>query len=172
MKKYFIYLIIYSIGGFILERIINLIFLGEYYDNSVLYGPYQPLYGAGVLMAILLYDFLIHKIDNKVLMYGTLLIVSIITTGISEAVTGYGYQFLYNIRLWDYNLIFSCQIPYVCFIPTTLFGIISFFVIVYLHPIFKKWVEKIPKMQFNYGFWIMFIIFILDIIITFGYRLR
>ena len=111
MKKYFIYLLIYSIGGYILERIINLIAFGEWVENRVLIGPYQPLYGMGILMAILIYDFVLEKkILNKKLRVFALLITAIITTGISEAVTGFGYEFLYNSSLWDYNLFFSCNL--------------------------------------------------------------
>ena len=66
MKKYFIYLLVYSFGGYVLERIINLIAFGKWVENRVLIGPYQPLYGAGIVLAILVYDLLIVKyISNK-----------------------------------------------------------------------------------------------------------
>ena len=164
MKKYFYYLIIYSIGGFILERLINLIAYGTYYDNSVLIGPYQPLYGSGIVMAILLYDFVIDKKIKNVLMKSVvLMITAIITTGISEAVTGYGYEFLYGVKLWDYGQFLPCRLNYICYIPTSLFGIGSFLVIKYIHPFIKDYVKMIPK----YIFYIVLFIFSLDIIITF-----
>ena len=163
MKRFFIYLFFYSVGGFILERIINVIALGYYYDNSVLIGPYQPLYGAGVVMAIIVYEQFIStsRFSNQIKLL-LLLITAIITTGISEAVTGYGYEFLTGKMLWDYRLFFPCQIPYVCIIPTTLFGIGSFLVIIYLHPLFKRYLDKTP----NFVTYILFMIFITDIIIT------
>ena len=66
MKKYFIYLLVYSFGGYVLERIINLIAFGKWVENRVLIGPYQPLYGAGIVLAILVYDLVIVKyVDNK-----------------------------------------------------------------------------------------------------------
>ena len=164
MKKYFIYLIIYSIGGFVLERIINFIAYGGYYDNSVLIGPYQPLYGSGIVLAIIIYDYIIRKnISNKVFINITLLVTAIITTGLSEAITGYGYEYLYGVGLWDYGQFLPCKYPYVCVYPTTLFGIGSYLVIIYIHPFIEKYVKDYP----NYIFYVLLTIFGLDIIITF-----
>ncbi len=168
MKKYFIYLLIYSFGGYVLERIINLIAFGEWVENRVLIGPYQPLYGAGIVMAILVYDFLILKfIKNKNLRVLSLLIVAIITTAISEAVTGFGFEFLYDKSLWDYNLFFTCNLKYICVIPTSLFGILSFLAIYLLHPFVKSLEILIPK---NIAL-ILFILFITDVIVTFFFIL-
>lgn len=171
MRKYFIYLVIYSIGGFILERIINLVALGYWWDNSVLFGPWQPLYGAGVLMAIIVYDLWLHKINNIFVRYGSLLIVSIITTGISEAVTGYGYEFFKGIHLWDYNLFFTCSVPYVCAIPTSLFGLLSFLVIIFIHPFIKGFIEKLDYKVFKWTFIVLFVLFVVDSTFTFFLRL-
>ncbi len=164
MKKYFIYLIVYSVLGFILERIINIIAYGYWYDNSVLIGPYQPLYGSGIVMAIIIYDYLISKkVSNKLMKKVFLLIVAIITTAIAEATTGFGYEYLYNVTLWNYGEFFSCKIPYVCIIPTSLFGIGSYFVISYFHPLVKQLEKALP----NYLVFTLAIMFSLDIIITF-----
>ncbi len=168
MKKYFIYLLIYSIGGYFLERIINLIAFGHWVENKVLIGPYQPLYGAGILMAILVYDFVIVKyINNKKLRILFLLLAAIATTAISEAVTGFGYDFLYSKSLWDYNLFFTCNLKYVCVIPTSLFGILSFLAILLLHPYVKTIELVIPKRIAV----VLLILFVVDIIVTFAIRL-
>ncbi|KFZ27149.1 MAG: hypothetical protein KQ78_00608 [Candidatus Izimaplasma bacterium HR2] len=168
MKKYFIYLLIYSFGGFVLERIINLIAFGEWVENRVLLGPYQPLYGAGILMAIIVYDFVLEKyISNKKLRTFALLVTAIITTGISEAVTGFGYEFLYGTSLWDYNLFFTCNLKYICVIPTSLFGILSFLAIYFIHPYIKMFEKAVSNNVAK----ILFILFVIDIIVTFGFIL-
>lgn len=171
MRKYFLYLLLYSIGGFILERIINLIFLGYWYDNSVLFGPYQPLYGAGILMAIIFYDIFLRRMSNRVLKYFLLLVVAIITTGISEAVTGYGYEYFYGEGLWNYGSFFPCSLPYVCIYPTSLFGGISFLVIVFVHPFVRGFLKATPKFLIRWVFRISLLVFVIDIIYTFGFRL-
>ncbi len=168
MKKYFIYLLIYSFGGYILERIINLIAFGHWVENKVLIGPYQPLYGVGILLTIIIYDFVLKKyIGSKKVRILTLLVTAIITTGISEAVAGFGYEYLYDTSLWNYNLYFTCNLKYVCIIPTSLFGTLSFFAIILLHP----YIKILEKMVLKNVAIILFILFIIDIIITFTFIL-
>ncbi len=146
MKRYLLYLIIYSILGFVLERVINLIAYGFPYDNSVMVGPWQPLYGSGIVLAIILYDWVIKRfIPTHLLRLITLLIIAIITTALSEAITGYGYELLTGRILWNYNQFFTCQSPYVCFVPTTLFGIGSFLTILFIHPFINLGVKMIPN---------------------------
>ena len=149
MRKYFIYFMIYSFLGFILERIINLIFLGEYYDNSIMVGPYQPLYGVGLILAIILYDLFLIKIETKWIRYFTLTIVAILTTAFSEFVHGEGYEYFQDIMLWNYGAFFTCSYPYVCTVPTTLFGIICALTIVFLHPAIKFLIENMPTLTRN-----------------------
>jgi len=164
LKKYFIYLIVYSISGFILERIINFIAYGGWYDNSILIGPYQPLYGSGVVLAIIAYDLVINKkINNKVTKNIVLLLVAIFTTGLSEAITGYGFQYFYGVVLWNYGEFLPCQLYYICYIPTTLFGVGSYLAIKFIHPTVEKYTKLLP----SYIFYILLTIFGLDIVITF-----
>ncbi len=171
MRKYFIYLMFYSVGGFLLERIINLYYFEGWVDNSVLVGPYQPLYGAGVLMTILVYDFLLKHINNKGIKYVLLLIVAIITTGISEAVTGYGMEHFFDMSLWDYRTYFDYSLQYVGWIPTSLFGFLSFLVVVFVHPFVRTTVSTLPGILRRNIFRILFVIFIVDIIYTFFNRI-
>ena len=163
-KRYFMFLIFYSVGGFILERIINLVFLKEWYDNSVLIGPYQPLYGFGVLLTIIFFNTVYLKLrDMKDIYKETILIiVAIFFTGLSEAVTGWGFEFVFDVHLWDYGDTFPCAYEYVCLIPTTLFGIISYLVVKYFHPLVKFHIERIS----NILFYIILVIFVTDVIYT------
>ncbi len=163
MKRYFLYLLFYSFGGFILERIINLVFLGYYWDNSVLIGPYQPLYGSGVVLTILFMDYILNRWNSKQLYKdGLLLIAAIFFTGLVEASTGYMYQILYDMHLWDYGRTFTCNLEYVCVLPTSMFGVISFFVVKFIHPYVKKWMSKVPDKLY----YILLGIFIIDVILT------
>jgi len=139
MKKiiltYGFYLFIYSVGGFFLERIINLLFLGYPYDNSFLYGPYQPLYGSGIVLTIIVYDaYIKHHINDKVVKLIVLLIAAILLTGLVETLTGEFLEALTGIIYWNYGLFFPCSYPYSCLIPTSIFGVISVLVIYFIHP--------------------------------------
>lgn len=164
MKKYFIYLLIYSFLGYILERIINYFAYGEITDGGLLYGPYQPLYGAGILMAIIINDLLIEKLNTKKLYKNIILLfIAILTTALSEGVTGFGYDYLTGISLWNYGSTFTCTYKYVCLIPTSLFGIGSFLVIKFFHPYIKNVYLLISKPIF----YLLIILFALDIILSF-----
>lgn len=159
------YLLFYSVGGFVLERIINLFFYGEWLDNSVLVGPYQPLYGSGILLTIIFYDVLYKKVINVKLIYKEigLILAAIVFTGLVEAITGYGFEYLYGVRLWDYGQFFPCNLEYVCIFTTPLFGILSYLVVRYIHPLLKRHLADVN----NYLYYTILLIFIVDIVYTF-----
>lgn len=163
-KRYFMYLVFYSVGGWILERIINLMFLGEWYDNSVLIGPYQPLYGFGVLLTILFIDNFGYKLKNVKDIYKETIFIlaAIFFTALVEATTGWGFEYIFDQRLWDYGDFFPCSLRYICVIPTTLFGIISYLVVKYIHPTMYLHLERIS----NGLFYTIFTIFIIDVFFT------
>jgi len=161
-ESYFFYLIFYSIGGFFLERVINILFLGTPYDNSFLYGPWQPLYGFGVLLTILFYDFVFLKRAHKTgVSYVVLLFLAIFFTGLVEVITGEFLEALTGIVYWNYGLIFTCSYSYTCFIPTSLFGLISLLVVICIHPYVKNLKELLPRVLL----YIIFITFLIDAII-------
>jgi uncharacterized membrane protein len=162
---------IYSFLGFILERIINVIFLGYYYDNSVLVGPYQPLYGIGIILAIIIYDLFLDKINPKFLRYVLLFLVAIITTGFSELINGEGYEFFTNSNLWDYGDTFTCNYEYVCLLPTSMFGVLSGLAILLIHPFIKLIVSNAPRFFMKWTYRILLFIFIIDVSYTFFFVL-
>lgn len=162
MKKYATYLLIYSILGFLLERFINLIFLGTPYDNSVLIGPYQPLYGAGITALIFLYDAFIRNIKNVPFRYALLILFGIITTGLSELFSGLSYEWLTGLTLWDYGQTFTCSYPYVCALPTSLFGLLSALTVRWIHPFIEKQIKQLPKKLIN----VLLVLFLVDYVYT------
>ena len=132
-----------------------------------MFGPYQPLYGVGVVLAVFIWDRYLINDSNVIRKNALLLITAIITTGLSEAFHGYGYEILTGRILWDYRMFFPCSIPYVCIYPTTFFGVASYFVIKYIHPMVKQVVSMLP----TYLFYILLTVFSLDLIITLVFEL-
>ncbi|MGM0436485.1 MAG: putative ABC transporter permease [Bacillota bacterium] len=140
------YIIVYGFLGYVLERIINLVFLGVWLDNSVLIMPVQPMYGLGVVGAILIYSQIRKLKLNKVPEITLLMIAAIFTTALSEALSGELYELLYDKSLWDYGNTFSlCTYPYVCVIPTGLFGILSGLSVLLVHPYIKAHTKAFPR---------------------------
>lgn len=163
MKRYLTYFFFYSFGGWVLERIINVIFLGHWYDNGVLFGPYQGLYGVPVVLTIIVYDKLILRSKNKYVIELLFMLTAIIFTYLSEGLTGIGYELLTGSQLWDYGATFVCKYPYICLLPSTIFGFVSYLIIRFLHPLFKRFLDKVNT-PFLY---ILSIIYIIDVIVTF-----
>lgn len=156
--KYIRYYLLYSFGGFILERIINLIAYHEWYDNSVMIGPYQGLYGLPIVLTIFLYDIYKERINNVYTKELPLLFIAILFTALSEYLTGIIYLRLTGISLWNYSLYFPYSGKFVGFIPTTLFGIASYVFIRFVHPKLKNPIVSIPSIFIYF----VFIIYIID----------
>ncbi len=140
------YIIVYGFLGYVLERLINLVFLGTWLDNSVLLLPIQPMYGLGVVGAILIYPHIKRLTIPKAVEIGLLMLVAILTTALSEALSGELYEWLYDGTLWNYGTTFSmCTYPYVCVLPTSLFGILSGLTVLLVHPYMKVHTKALPR---------------------------
>jgi uncharacterized membrane protein len=140
------YMVLYGFLGYLLERCVNLVFLGVWLDNSVLIMPVQPMYGLGVVAAILIYRVIERTRIQRGIKIGMLMVVAIITTALSEAISGELYEWLYATTLWDYGDTFSfCTYPYVCVLPTSLFGVLSGLTVLFVHPFIKVHVKGLPR---------------------------
>lgn len=145
MRHYALYVVVYGVLGFFLERLINLVVLGSWLDNSLLFGPYQLMYGIGVTLSVIAYGGLKHIFKHKVIFYALFFLVAILITGLVEHTVGTLHRQLYSIVLWDYRMTFTlCTRPFTCFIPTGLFGILAGLTVVFVHGSIKSLVNKIP----------------------------
>ncbi len=159
------YLIVYGFFGFIVERIINIVFLGYYHDNSVLFLPVQPMYGLGVVITIYAYHHLRKLRLGHFGLFVLIMAIGISATMFSEHLSGTLYYRLYGLNLWDYRHTFSlCTRPYTCIIPSSLFGVLSVLTVVFIHPWVELFVKRIPQ-------WLMgtvIVIVLIDYILTYG----
>lgn len=158
------YVIVYGFFGFWLERLINLIFMGRWYDNSVLYGPFQLMYGFGVVLSLIAYHSLKKLRLANYLFWPLFLSLSIIGVGLSEYISGTMHEAIYGIVFWDYSKIFIiCQQPYICILPTSIFGLLAVLTVVLFHPYLKKITDLIPNMVIIFSL----IAMVLNIVITY-----
>ncbi len=143
---YAFYIVVYGFFGYLLERFINLIAYGHFYDNSLLISPVQPMYGIGVALTLLGFDLLKRVgIRGKPLYLATLLIAYLATAG-SEFVSGTLYEHFYGVVLWDYRSTFPfCLTPYTCFVPTSMFALLAFATVCWIHPYLDLFLRLIPK---------------------------
>ncbi len=162
--KIAIYIIVYSFLGYILERIINLVAWGIWYDNSVLVGPYQPMYGVGVVLTLYLWWFIKRLRLTRLIQMTVLIVVAALITGMVELISGTLYEALFDEVLWDYRITFDfCRGPYTCWFPTFMFGLLSVFTVKVVHPLIESYLLLIPK-GVKLG---IVLVFLLDVIYTY-----
>ena len=140
------YIVVYSFLGWALERIINVVYYAEWYDNRVLHLWFQPMYGLGVVFTLIAYEKLQKYRIKKRTVFALTALIAILFTAMFEALSGYGYLYLFGEELWNYKEAFPfCQNPYVCIVPSSLFGLFSAYTVIYLHPNIEMWLAYIPK---------------------------
>ena len=153
--------LLYGVIGFLLERVINLVAFGTWFDNSVLFGPVQPMYAVGMMGAVWAHQRL-PKTSWGV--GGRLGLVYLFTAG-SEWVSGTAYFWLTGRNLWDYRNTFSfCQGPYTCFVPTAIFAGLALVFAMVVAPLLKPLEKRFPVILKT----LLVGLFILDILLTYG----
>lgn len=162
--RWILYIILYGFLGFLLERILNCTLIGCY-DNSVLYGPVQPMYGIGVTGAVFVHEQLKRRRVSRVVHAMILIVAAILATWASEMTSGLLYEHFFGVRLWDYRNTFTlwCNQPYSCLIPTSLFGLLAAFTAVTVHRFAATAIHVLPK---PIG-WGIIGLFLVDVIITY-----
>ncbi len=94
--KYFLWFIIYSFGGWVLETVLYLIRDKKVVKRGFLFGPLCPIYGfGGCLSTLLIYG----KIKNVFLVF----LVGTLVTSTLEYVTHFVMEKLFHAMWWDYS---------------------------------------------------------------------
>jgi len=94
--KYFLWFIIYSFGGWVMETVLYLIRDKKAVKRGFLFGPLCPIYGfGGCLSALLIYG----KIKNVFLVF----LVGTLLTSALEYITHFLMEKLFHAMWWDYS---------------------------------------------------------------------
>lgn len=144
-SKMYLIFVLGSFLGVIYEEIIGFV---KYYHihkvwfwpnrQGVIYGPFNPLYGASIVFIILLLNRKKRK-PIKTFMYGALLGGSI------EYIVSYLMELVLGSVSWDYskrpfNINGRTTLLYMIF-----WGFAIMILIHFVYPYLSKWIEKIPK---------------------------
>lgn len=148
---------IFSIIGHIIEN-----FVYTHVDSGILFGPWTPIYGFGVLI-ILSINNLLKKINiNKYIYPFILFIICAISLSTLEYLGGLLIESLYGRVFWDYsNQPFNIG-KYTSLKMGLIWGISSLTIVYILNPLLEKFIKKIPK----FITYILVFLFIIDIIMT------
>lgn len=152
---------LFSIFGFFFETLIFYIFNIHKY-SGFLYLWWTPFYGSGVLITILLYNYLSTKISDKKRRLITLFILNFFILSLLEFGGGLFLEKLYGYPLWDYTPLPLNVGKHISVGTSLLWSVFSVLYILFIKEHSDKIVSKIPRAITI----IVTIIFILDNILT------
>ena len=136
--NYMLYFFIYSFLGWVCESIYCSCLQKKIINRGFLNGPVCPVYGVGALIII------IGCWSYRDSMIGVF-ISGMILTSMLEYITATILEKLFHAKWWDYSN-HKCNINgKVCLLNSTMFGIMSVFVVEFLHPFIINNLEKMLK---------------------------
>ena len=159
--KLFLAFIIYAFIGWILEIIYTYIRTKKVINRGFLIGPYCPIYGMGCILITLL---LKKYYDDPIV----LAIMSMIICSILEYLTSYAMEKVFKARWWDYrDRKFNIN-GRICLETLVPFGIGSLVIMYIVNPFIVNLLNIIPEIIIYILFISIFVMFVLDIIISFN----
>lgn len=122
-------------------------------------GPYCPIYGVGAL-AILIISYPVSH--NPVLLF----LVSIVATTAIEYFVSWLLETIFHIRWWDYSKKKFQLNGRICLKNSLLFGLLSVFLVYFLHPRIHSLLDDIPDSLLRLITSVVLIVFLLDLLAT------
>ena len=135
--------------------------------SGIFYGPYTFVYGFGVLISIIIYEFLEKKqaIKNKFFKLIMYYIIFTVILSLIEFTGGELLHFIFNVDLWNYSSHFDAIGKYICVTNSLIWGLLSTFNIYIIYPKVKKLLKKLPHI-YTYILILAFMIHLIFTIIT------
>lgn len=152
---------LFSILGHILESIIYFVLDNNGY-SGIMYGPWTPVYGFGIILIIIIYKFIKETKLKNILKILLIFLISMILLTLIEYIGGISIEFFFHKQLWSYkDLKFNIG-PYIALEISFIWGLCSIFYIYIIKPISDKIIKRIP----TYITICISVFFIIDFIIT------
>lgn len=165
---YINFFLFFSIFGYLFETICAYIFKSGF-NSGILYGPWTPLYGFGVLMVMILSNKLFQNLHlNRILETIIVFVCVTIVLTILEWLGGVLIEKLFSITFWDYSNYRFHIGKYISLEMSLLWGVGSIILIYLVIPYVSEFIKKIP-------FFITMILsslFVIDLIVTIINKLR
>ena len=158
VETWFLWLMIYSIIGWVYESTICSIGQRKLINRGFLNGPYCPIYGTGAVLVLLV----LGRIQNPVLLFfaGAVLTCSL------EYLTSWLMEKLFHARWWDYSKRKFNIGGRVCLIGAVVFGAFSVVIILVLHPWVKSLTDRLTDTALTWICAILLVGIVSDLIVT------
>lgn len=158
IETWFLWLMIYSVIGWIYESTICSIGKRKLINRGFLNGPYCPIYGTGAVLVLLV----LGRLRNPVLLFfaGAVLTCSL------EYLTSWLMEKLFHARWWDYSKRKFNIGGRVCLIGAVVFGAFSVVLILFLHPFIKSLTDRLTDTALTWICAVLLVGIVSDLIVT------
>lgn len=154
----------YSMIGWVCEEVFCRALDGYWENRGFLYGPYLPIYGVGAVMMSLLLRRFRDRPVQLFLMAGLL-------SSILEYISGWVMETIWGRSWWDYSQAFLNIDGRVCLRGAVLFAIAGLLLVYLIEPVAKRFITGyMATRQGQILFFAFGIIFMVDLILTMGFR--
>ena len=158
IETWFLWLMIYSMIGWIYESTICSIGHRKLINRGFLNGPYCPIYGTGAVLVLLV----LGKIQNPVALF----FAGAVVTCSLEYFTSWLMEKLFHARWWDYSKRKFNIGGRVCLIGAVVFGAFSVVLIKFLHPLIKGLTDRLTDTALAWVSALLFLGIVSDFVVT------
>lgn len=157
----FLYFLIFSIIGIIIETLYCYITMGMLESRKgLIWGPFCPVYGVSAAILIIF----LNKYQNKNIFQ--LFTYGFFVGSIAEYILSFGLEAIYGMRFWDYGYVNLHINGRICLQFSLYWGVLSVIIMKLIKPSIDKVIGKIPVKIRNISEIILIIFFTINCIFT------
>lgn len=160
IQKYVILFFIYSMLGWIMEVILNVIQRKTLVNRGFLIGPYCPIYGTGVILITIVLE---RYKDDRIITF----IMSMLICGTLEYFTSYFMEKIFHARWWDYSNKKMNINGRICLETLIPFGILGYSIMYFLNPLILGLINLTPEIVTTIVAITLSLFLVLDSIVSF-----
>lgn len=136
--------LLYSILGFLLETVRSFL-VNSKFTSGILYGPWTPIYGIGIVIVILISNYLFAHLhlSRWVETFITFAIITLILT-LLEWIGGILIEKIFHTVFWDYSKEAFSIGKYISLSKSLMWGVGSILFIYVLKPLLEGVIKHIP----------------------------
>ena len=136
--------LLYSILGFLLETVRSFL-VNSKFTSGILYGPWTPIYGIGIVIVILISNYLFAHLhlSRWVETFITFVIITLILT-LLEWIGGILIEKIFHTVFWDYSKETFSIGKYISLSKSLMWGVGSIIFIYVLKPLLEGVIKHIP----------------------------
>ncbi len=153
--------LLFSIIGHLLESTIYL-FMNSHNNSGIMYGPWTPVYGFGIIIIIIIYNFIKKRNINYIIKLLSIFLLSMILLTLIEFIGGNLIEYFFHKKFWSYESLKFNIGSYIAIEISLVWGMCSLLYIYILKPITDKITKKIPY----YITICILVFFIIDLVVT------